>query len=114
MFIVSISLPFNAKASSAGTLEYSDTENRYVFHDGLNWYLFSTEIVTLSSCSNTAEMNYDYILKTFTICNGSRRRLVLGTITLSPCSQEGTIDYRNNSFMFCNGLLWVNMKGLLL
>lgn len=104
--------PLYAFANSAGSIRYNDTLNNYEFYNGATWYQFSAITIPLSSCTQKAEMNYDALLASYNICDGSQIKRTVGTLTLAFCSTSGSIDYRSNTLMYCNGLLWVDLKGL--
>jgi hypothetical protein len=85
--------------AQAGTMRYNTATKKYEFHDGTRWYYVGGTLSLLI-------LSYKY-------CDGSYWHRIVGTATLELCSQPGVIDYRpaQNTYLFCNGLLWTRMKG---
>jgi hypothetical protein len=110
-FILMSVMPVAANAATAGTMEYNETAGRMQFYDGTQWYYFAAGLPG-GSCSVPGQMDYDTLLSSYKTCNGSNWLYVGGLPTLSLCSQAGTMDYISSTFMVCNGLLWVNIKGV--
>jgi hypothetical protein len=101
-----------AFADVAGERRYNFVTKKYEFYDGTDWYNFELG-VPLGACTNEAETEYSTLLGMFQYCNGTNWIRMVGTPTLSFCSQAGMMDYFSNSYYYCNGLVWVNMNGLL-
>ncbi len=102
----------NAHAQQAGTMRYNAAAKQYEFYDGTRWYYFGLGIA-LGACTNEAAFEYDplLVIPSYKFCNGTNWIRIVGITTLAVCSQARAIDYRNNSFMYCDGLFWNNMKG---
>lgn len=105
-------VPAPAYADIAGERRYNFVTKKYEFYDGADWYNFELG-VSLGACTNEAETEFSTLLGIFQYCNGTNWIRLVGTPTLSFCSQAGMMDYFSNSYYYCNGLVWVNMKGLL-
>ena len=103
-----------AAAQTAGTMRYNATIKNMEFYNGSNWFGFGLG-VGLGACPAASEgtMEYDGLLNSYRLCNGTVWVTLLGTPTLAVCGSVGSIDYRSNTFMYCNGLLWMNLKGVL-
>lgn len=106
--------PLSAQAQQAGTMRYDNVAKQYEFYDGTSWYYFGLGLA-LGSCTQEAAFDYDPLLvvPSYKYCNGSNWIHIVGLVTLTACTQAGALDYRDGSFMYCNGLLWNNMKGAL-
>lgn len=102
----------SAHAQQAGTMRYNNAAKQYEFYDGTRWYYFGLGIA-LGSCTNEAAFEYDplLVIPSYKFCNGSNWIRIVGITTLAICSQVRAIDYRSNTFMYCDGLFWNNMKG---
>ncbi len=111
MFVFLAMMPSLAQAATAGTLDYNTTTGRMQFFDGVQWYSFSIGLPG-GACTTAGQMDYDTLLSTYKTCDGSSWTYVAGIPTLSVCTKEAEIQYTASSFYYCNGLLWVNMKGL--
>jgi hypothetical protein len=104
--------PAPAFADVAGERRYNFVTKKYEFYDGTDWYNFELG-VPLGACTNEAEMEFSTLLSLYQYCDGTNWIRLVGTPTLSFCSQAGTLDYFSSSYYYCNGLVWVNMKGVL-
>ncbi|WP_435640001.1 hypothetical protein [Micavibrio aeruginosavorus] len=108
-----------ANAQSAGTMRYNSTINNLEFYDGSNWFRFNlidlglVDYLLLPSCSNPGALDYNHGLNVYYMCDGTKWRTMLGLPTGLFCGTAGTIDYRDNAFMYCNGLAWMSFKGLM-
>lgn len=111
IFTLLVLLPAGAQAVTAGTLDYNPTSGRMQFYDGVQWYSFGIGLPG-GACTTPGQMDYDTLLSTYKTCNGSVWTYVAGIPTLSVCTKEAEMEYTASSFYYCNGLLWVNMKGL--
>ena len=101
-----------AQAQQAGTMRYNNAAKQYEFYDGTRWYYLGLGIA-LGSCTSEAAFEYDplLIIPSYKFCNGTNWIRIIGVTTLATCSQPRAIDYRSNTFMYCDGLFWNNMKG---
>src|SRR5262245_37591164 len=101
-----------AHADQAGERRYNFTTKKYEFYDGSNWYNFNLGIA-LGVCSSEGAWDFDTLLSAYEYCDGDNWIKIVGTPTLSGCSPAAKMDYFSNSYYYCNGLVWMNMKGLL-
>lgn len=120
--IMTICIVFSANpanAQTAGTMRYNSTINNLEFYDGSNWFRFNlidlglVDYLLLPSCSNPGALDYNNLLNVYYMCDGTKWRTMLGLPTGLLCGTAGTIDYRNDAFMYCNGLAWMSFKGLM-
>lgn len=102
----------SAHAQPAGSMRYNSTIKNMEFYDGVNWYGFGLGLgLGGGPSSSEGTMEFDGILNTYRLCNGTVWITLIGLPTLALCSKVGAIDYRSNTFMYCDGLLWMNLKG---
>lgn len=118
IFILTLMLQYaamqSAAANQAGSMRYNDVSKRMEFHDGTGWFNFALG-VPVGGCTREGEMDYDPllgILGSYRYCNGSLWIQVLGVTTLDVCSSKAAIEVTGNKLQVCNGLFWVNIKGL--
>lgn len=100
----------SAYAVQAGTLEYDYTSHAPRFYDGTKWYGLNIGL-PLGSCSQEGSMDFNMVLTTFQYCNGSNWIKVIGSLTLAVCGTKGQMDFNGSTFLVCNGLLWMDIKG---
>lgn len=94
-----------------GSMRYNAASKQMEFYDGTRWYNFGLG-VALGVCDKPGAMEYEpLILISYQYCNGTNWVKIVGIPTLSLCNSNGAIDYRQSTFMVCNGLLWTNIKG---
>lgn len=95
----------------AGERDYNPVTNSLGFYDGEDWYNFASGLPT-GFCSKEGEMEFNNLLSKYQYCDGSNWRVITGVPTLMLCSKKGAIDFINDTYMYCNGLLWMDMRGL--
>lgn len=107
-----VAWPMAAHAQQAGTKRYNVVARQYEFYDGTRWYYLGLG-VALGACSDEAAFEYDplLVIPSYKFCNGTNWVRIVGITTLAVCTQPLAIDYRSNTFMYCDGLFWNNMKG---
>jgi hypothetical protein len=111
VMMLSALLPLqSARADTAGTMRYNATASKMEFFNGTQWYFFSVGL-PVGACTQAGSMDYNTLLGAFQFCDGSNWNQILGGLTLNVCPTPGMMDYRNSTFMYCNGLLWLDMKG---
>ncbi len=112
LFAMLMTILFSSPAWSdhAGEMRYNYTTQRLEFHDGTQWYNFGLG-VALGACSREGAMDFDNLLASYQVCNGTVWIKIVGIPTLSPCTKKGEMNYSGGTFLVCNGLLWTNVKG---
>ncbi|MFN3827062.1 MAG: hypothetical protein ACK4NR_05480 [Micavibrio sp.] len=105
-----LAMPLAAYGDHAGEMRYNSTTQRLEFHDGSEWYNFGLGI-TLGLCNKEGALEFDNLLATYQMCNGTFWIKIVGIPTLSPCSKKGAMDFNGSTFLVCNGLVWTNIKG---
>jgi hypothetical protein len=111
LMLLSAMLPLqSARADTAGTMRYNQSAGKMEFFNGTQWYYMSAGL-PVGACTQAGSMDYNALLSAFQMCNGSNWIQILGSLTLNVCLTPGMMDYRNSTFMYCNGLLWLDMKG---
>lgn len=108
--LMAIYTPVRAFADHAGEMRYNQMTQRLEFHDGNQWYNFGLG-VALGLCSKEGALDFDPLLATYQMCNGTFWIKIVGLPTLSPCTKKGAMDFNGSTFLVCNGLLWTNVKG---
>lgn len=95
----------------AGSMRYNPVSRQMEFYDGTRWYNFGLGLA-LGTCNTPGAMDYEpLILISYQYCNGTNWVKIVGIPTLAVCNRAGMIDFRQSTFMVCNGLLWANIKG---
>jgi len=98
-------------ADVEGTMRYNEVSKQMEFYDGVRWYNFGLGVI-LGTCTQAGAMDYEPLLLTsYQYCNGTHWVKIVGIPTLAVCPTAGMIEYRQSTFMVCNGLLWTNIKG---
>lgn len=113
LFLMQFISPAQAYAQS-GSMRYNDISKSMEFHDGNAWHNFLLGL-PVGPCSHEGEMDFDPLLSvlgTYRFCNGTDWIQVLGVTTLDFCSQKAAIEVTGNKLQVCNGIFWVNIKGL--
>ena len=95
-----------------GSMRYNQITKQMEFYDGVRWYNFGLGVI-LGTCDQPGAMDYEpLLLISYQYCNGTNWIKIVGIPTLAVCPKAGMIEYRQSTFMVCNGLLWTNIKGL--
>lgn len=97
-------------AATQGTMQYDTASNQMEFSDGTGWYYFAS-VLGIGACSTPGTMDYDTVLKGYKVCNGTTWLRITGMPSLTTCTHPAEIDFREGSFYYCNGLVWVDMRG---
>jgi hypothetical protein len=99
-----------AYAVNAGVMEYDYNIHAPRFYDGTKWYGLNLGL-PLGTCTEEGQMDFNMLLTTFQYCNGSNWIKVIGSLTLAVCTTKGQMDFNGSTFLVCNGLLWMDIKG---
>ncbi len=102
--------PGQAQADRAGEIRYNYTTQRLEFHDGAQWYNFGLG-VGLGACTKEGDLEFDNLLASYQVCNGTTWIKIIGIPTLAACTKKGEMDFNGSTFLVCNGLLWTDVKG---
>lgn len=111
--ILQMAFAFPAHANKPGTVRYNSETKKMEFFDGNTWYNFSA-ILAVGSCSKEGEMHFDPLLGllgSYRYCGGAFWRQITGITTLSSCDKKAAMDFNGSTYLVCNGLFWVNVKG---
>lgn len=99
-----------AYAINAGTMEYDYNMHAPRFYDGTKWYGLNLGL-PLGVCTTEGQMDFNMVLTTFQYCNGNNWIKVIGSLTLAVCTTKGQMNFNGSTFLVCNGLLWMDIKG---
>ena len=66
----------------------------------------------LGACRLEGGMEFENLLASYQVCNGTVWVKIVGVPTLPPCTNKGAMNLNGSTMLVCNGLLWTNIKGM--